>query len=73
MHRTWLLGLIHGHFDSVWRDDMSSPLERMNEGMACVTPDEYIEDVLHQAAFMEARGPIEEKMREEAAATMDGA
>lgn len=71
MNHTWLMGLIHGHFDLNTNDPWTGSPERLNQGIAIVTPYEYIEEVLHRTEFMDARRPFEDDMRRNASATMD--
>lgn len=55
--QTWLLGLVHGHFDLKWSGNgFTEPLvERMNEGIAIVPPFRYIQEVIQQDHFVEDR------------------
>ena len=49
-----LMGLVHGHFDSVALGTWPFP-ERMNEGMSIVAPLSHIHDVLFQDGFATER------------------
>jgi hypothetical protein len=56
-HNVWFLGVIHGHFDVAEADswDTAWGRERMNEGIAMVTPCDEIPDLIHREEFMSVR------------------
>jgi hypothetical protein len=57
----WLLGVTHGHFDVPDSDliDVGWGRERMNDGIAMVTPAHLLVDVMHRHEFMNVRTPVE--------------
>ncbi|HMH58753.1 MAG TPA: hypothetical protein VK537_06200 [Galbitalea sp.] len=61
--QVWLLGVIHGHFDSreseTWDLGLGWGKERMNEGIAMVTPAYQLEALFLREEFTKKRKPLE--------------
>ena len=53
----WLLGVVHGHFDVENSEEWDTiwGRERMNDGMAMVTPCDMLPRLLHREGFMKRR------------------
>lgn len=72
----YLLGLMHGHYDSPLTDkdanvDDSEQAERVNMGIAIVVPSGKIRELIDQVDFLAARMFSDEELRKGLAATPD--